>query len=123
MDILKTYGLRFHIEVAFRVLKHIIGGFGYRFWSLLSPSKNKGQQPIDWTENNPVAVKAFNVLRAIEEVVQRIFQQRFSLTIYHGFYAWIEKRCEKQLPDKMDLSRLNQEKAHRIRTLPHFLLN
>ena len=31
-DLLKVYGLRFKIEVAFKSLIHTIGGFTYRFW-------------------------------------------------------------------------------------------
>ena len=33
IDILRLYGLRFQIELSFRTLKHLIGGFCYRFWS------------------------------------------------------------------------------------------
>jgi hypothetical protein len=33
LAILKMYGLRSKIELSFRILKHLIGGFGYRFWS------------------------------------------------------------------------------------------
>lgn len=69
LEILKIYGLRTQIEVAFRVLKHIIGGFCYRFWTKsYSPTKEKELSP-EWTKDNPVAQNALKTLRAIERFV------------------------------------------------------
>jgi hypothetical protein len=31
-DVIEAYGWRFKIEVTFRTLVHLLGGFGYRFW-------------------------------------------------------------------------------------------
>ncbi len=31
-EVIATYGLRFKIEVTFRTLVHLLGGFAYRFW-------------------------------------------------------------------------------------------
>ena len=45
VEILRFYGLRFQIEFGFKILKHIIGGFGYRFWSsLCRPEKMTSKQ-------------------------------------------------------------------------------
>lgn len=40
-EIIEAYGWRFKIEVSFRTLIHLLGGFGYRFWlkSMQSTSK------------------------------------------------------------------------------------
>jgi hypothetical protein len=32
-EVVATYGLRFKIEVTFRTLVHLLGGFAYRFWT------------------------------------------------------------------------------------------
>jgi len=31
-EVIAAYGLRFKIEVTFRTLIHLLGGFAYRFW-------------------------------------------------------------------------------------------
>lgn len=31
-EVIEAYGWRFKIEVTFRTLVHLLGGFGYRFW-------------------------------------------------------------------------------------------
>lgn len=94
LDCLKVYGLRFHIEVAFRVLKHIMGGFCYRFWSKLWPSSGKNTLPILlWTKNNPIAMKALEVLRAIERFVNLAIVAQGILS----YFALIKKKRVWQL--------------------------
>jgi len=68
LDIIKGYCLRSSIELSFKNLKHVIGGFGYRFWSKFWPSsllKVKTKQLI-----SPKALdKGVEVLAAIERFV------------------------------------------------------
>ena len=71
LDILKCYGLRFQIEFTFRVLKHLLGGFGYRFWSSLcrrTPSK-QALTTVDKDHESNVAKKHALKLSAIERYV------------------------------------------------------
>jgi len=73
LEILKFYGLRFQIEFGFRVLKHIIGGFGYRFWSsLCRPEKTSSKQAlkiIDKKKETAIAEKSLQKLNSIERFV------------------------------------------------------
>ena len=73
LEILKFYGLRFQIEFGFRVLKHIIGGFGYRFWSsLCRPEKSSSKQAlkiIDKKKETAIAEKSLEKLNAIERFI------------------------------------------------------
>jgi len=73
IDILKFYGLRFQIEFGFRILKHLIGGFNYRFWSsLCRKEKSSTQQAlkiIDKGQEKAIAEKSLLKLNAIERFV------------------------------------------------------
>lgn len=73
LEILKCYGIRFQIEFGFRVLKHLIGGFCYRFWSTLCrPEKAETKQAlkiIDKEKEQVIAEKSLQKLTAIERFV------------------------------------------------------
>ena len=73
LEILKFYGLRFQIEFGFRIFKHIIGGFGYRFWSsLCRPEKSSSKQAlkiIDKEKEKAIAEKSLLKLNVIERFV------------------------------------------------------
>jgi hypothetical protein len=73
LEIVKLYGLRFQIEFGFRVLKHLIGGFGYRFWSSLGrKEKSTSKQPlktVDKNQEKALAEKSLLKLNAIERFV------------------------------------------------------
>jgi len=70
LEILKIYGLRFNIEASFYVLKHVIGGFYYHFWSkLLVTATDKTSIHLSWTKDNPMAINLLKKLEAIERFV------------------------------------------------------
>ena len=73
LEILKFYGLRFQIEFGFKVLKHLIGGFGYRFWSSLcrkeKSTPKKALKIVDKNQEKAIAEKALLKLNAIERFV------------------------------------------------------
>ena len=41
IQVIELYSWRFKIEVQFNVLRHILGGFTYRFWSTCMPKLNR----------------------------------------------------------------------------------
>ena len=45
ITLIQIYSLRTKLEATFNVLKNVIGGFGYRFWSLISPQLEKKKIP------------------------------------------------------------------------------
>ena len=73
LEIIKFYGLRFQIEFGFRILKHLIGGFGYRFWSSLcrkdKSSSKKALKVVDKDKEKAIAEKSLLKLKAIERFV------------------------------------------------------
>ena len=71
LDILRSYALRSKIEVAFLVLKHIIGGFRYRFWTKFqyAPPKNKKESILPVLSDRMHAKKRLETLMVIERFV------------------------------------------------------
>ena len=69
LDILKMYGLRFEIELSFRSLKHLLGGFGYRFWSLACEKINGKNPLVNLDIQNTLNDKSLVKLSAIERYV------------------------------------------------------
>ncbi len=47
-QVIEAYGWRFKIEVSFRTLVHLLGGFGYRFWLRSMPKITR------WPQNLPL---------------------------------------------------------------------
>ncbi len=71
LDVLRGYAFRSKIEVAFLVLKHIIGGFCYRFWTKFQDAlpKNKKEGVLPVLSDIKCAEKCLETLRAIERFV------------------------------------------------------
>ncbi len=70
LNILKCYALRSKIEVNFLTLKHIIGGFCYRFWTKCLPKFEKGNQAVLSDSEDAECVKnALKTLMSIERFV------------------------------------------------------
>jgi hypothetical protein len=125
MEILKAYGLRFHIEVAFRVLKHIIGGFSYRFWSKSWPTTNKKNIPsLEWTKDNPMAMKALEVLQTIERFVNLALLTQGILSYFalmktdtvwqlHHAHSWL-RSYSSSIPSEEVVQRILQTRFFRL---------
>lgn len=45
-EVIEAYGWRFKIEVCFRTLVHLLGGFCDRFWLLTMPSATQWPQDL-----------------------------------------------------------------------------
>jgi len=90
LTILKFYGLRFQIELSFRVLKHIIGGFCYRFWSEACQYA-KSKQALVPAEPQTAASsdKALLKLSAIERFVNLAIIAQGIL----DYFALVQTRC------------------------------
>ena len=46
-EVIEAYGWRFKIEVSFRTIVHLLGGFGYRFWLKSMERAKHGLQTCD----------------------------------------------------------------------------
>ncbi|MCP4755807.1 MAG: transposase [Proteobacteria bacterium] len=98
-DILRAYGYRFKIEVAFKVLKHLIGVFSYHFWTR-EWSGNKKGGTSDATENSDTysgmlieetlnAIEGFVNFGCIATGILQILSIRFPGIIWKRYRGWL----------------------------------
>ncbi len=104
IDIITIYSYRSKIEVMFLFLKHLLGGFCYRFWTNSWPKlnrKKKSDQPI-LSESD--LVKATQVVTAIERFVNIAgitlgLLQYLALThaskIWGSYHGWLRTRSSE----------------------------
>ena len=91
-DIIRAYSCRFKIEVSFKVLKHLIGAFSYRFWTsawprigtgnvsdLSSVDDQRSKRLIRQTTN---AIEAFMNFGCIAAGILQIISLNFRQTIW-----------------------------------------
>ena len=80
-EVITAYSWRFKIEVSFRTLVHLLGGFAYRFW--LKSLKKMGQWPgklplntLPWNQHQAVMAKveAFERFVTLHALVLGILQ-------------------------------------------------
>ena len=101
LTILKFYGLRFQIEQAFRVLKRIIGGFCYRFWSdtcqyvkskkSLVPAESQAPETTEKAQLKLTAIERFVNLAIIAQGILdylALVQTRWVWTV-HQSGSWL----------------------------------
>lgn len=70
IDIIRAYSLRFKIEVTFKALKHLIGGFYYHFWTRVMPRLTRNAPVNLATITDPqIRVKIASAANAIEGFV------------------------------------------------------
>ncbi len=120
LDILRAYALRSKIEVAFLVLKHIIGGFRYRFWTkfqhMLPKNKKEGVLPV--LSDKKHAEKRLETLRAIERFVNlaiiaqgilQYFAVNHSATVWriHKATSWL-RTYSSDIPSEETVKRALQ---------------
>jgi hypothetical protein len=67
--IIQIYCCRWSIEVMFMALKHLIGGFCYRFWTKHFPKLERGQTLASVQLSEVQIVKCFQTVCAIERFV------------------------------------------------------
>ena len=70
-EIILAYSYRFKIEVSFKMLKQIIGGFFYHFWTLAMPrmSKYKTNTDITCVQDRKMQNRILSTIQAIEVFV------------------------------------------------------
>jgi hypothetical protein len=98
-DIIRAYSYRFKIEVSFKVLKHLIGVFLYRFWTSAWPRIGKrtetdlsasddarSQSLIRQTTN---AIEAFVNFGCIATGILQVVSLNFHHTIWNKYLGWL----------------------------------
>ena len=98
-DIIRAYSYRFKIEVSFKVLKHLMGAFFYRFWTTAWPrigTRNesdlslrddpRSQRLIRDAAN---AIEAFMNFGCIATGILQIVSLTFHETIWRKYLGWL----------------------------------
>ena len=124
-DIVRAYSLRFKIEVSFKVLKHLMGAFYYRFWtsawprignrtisdlSKVTDSRRKSliQQAVD-------AIEAFANFGCIATGILQIIALNFHETIWKKYVGWLRTITSTIPSEEVVKSVIQQEYYHNFR--------
>jgi hypothetical protein len=102
-EIIRLYGYRFKIEVTFRTLKQLLGGFAYHFWSTCTPrldrfaKKGKGD-PLESVTDKKERALILKALGATERYVMmnliatgllQILALKYSMTLGKSSFCWL----------------------------------
>ena len=124
-DIIRAYSYRFKIEVSFKVLKHLIGVFFYRFWtsawprigkrtqSDLSASEDaRSQRLIGQTTD---AIEAFVNFGCIATGILQIVSLNFHQTIWGKYLGWLRTVTSTIPSEEIVKNVIQQEYYHNFR--------
>ena len=120
-DIIRAYSYRFKIEVSFKVLKHLIGVFFYRFWTRAWPRIGKrtesdlsasddarSQSLIRQTTN---AIEAFVNFGCIATGILQIVSLNFNQTIWEKYLGWL-RTVTSTIPSEEIVKNVIQEEYY-----------
>ena len=98
-DIIRVYSYRFKIEVNFKVLKHVMGAFFYRFWTTAWPRIGKENVSDLSSVKDPDsrrlirqaanAIEAFMNFGCIATGILQILSLNFHDTIWDKYRGWL----------------------------------
>jgi uncharacterized membrane protein len=124
-DIIRAYSYRFKIEVSFKVLKHLMGVFFYRFWTTAWPRINKRtisdlsditdsrrQKLIRETTN---AIEAFANFGCIATGILQIIALNFHQKIWRNYDGWLRTVTSTIPSEEIVKSVIQQEYYHNFR--------
>jgi hypothetical protein len=124
-DIIRAYSYRFKIEVSFKVLKHLMGVFFYRFWTAAWPRINKRtisdlsditdsrrQKLIRETTN---AIEAFANFGCIATGILQIIALNFHQKIWRNYDGWLRTVTSTIPSEEIVKSVIQQEYYHNFR--------
>ena len=98
-DIIRAYSYRFKIEVSFKVLKHLMGAFFYRFWTSAWPRIGTQNQSDLSSKEDPRsrrliqeaagAIEAFMNFGCIATGILQIISLTFHETVWGKYLGWL----------------------------------
>ena len=124
-DIIRAYSYRFKIEVSFKVLKHLMGVFFYRFWtsawprigkqtsSDLSEIKDSRRQRLIQETTN--AIEAFANFGCIATGILQIIALNYHQTIWRKYAGWLRTVTSTIPSEEIVKSVIQQEYYHNFR--------
>jgi len=121
-DMILTYSYRFKIEVSFKVIKHLIGTFCYRFWTHAWPGIGKAngsdlskvhdrrkKRLIAETTN---AIEAFVNFGCIATGILQILTLNYHETIWKRYMGWLRTVSSTIPSEEVVQSVVQQEYFH-----------
>jgi hypothetical protein len=125
-DIIRAYSYRFKIEVSFKVLKHLMGAFFYRFWTSAWPrigkrtatdlseiSDSRRKRLIRQTTN---AIEAFANFGCIATGILQIIALNFHQTTWRKYAGWLRTVTSTIPSEEVVRSVIQQEYYHNFGT-------
>ncbi len=124
-DIIRAYSYRFKIEVSFKVLKHLIGAFYYRFWTSVWPRIGKQTKSdlsaIDNTRSKRLIREAADALEAfvnfgcIANGILQILALNYHQTIWQKYQGWLRTITSTIPSEEVVQSVIQMEYYHNFR--------
>jgi hypothetical protein len=121
-DMILAYSYRFKIEVSFKVLKHLMGAFFYRFWTHAWPRIGKATQSDlsgvnDGRRQNLIAevadaIEAFVNFGCIATGILQILALNFHETIWCRYLGWLRTVSSTVPSEEVVKSVIQQEYYH-----------
>jgi hypothetical protein len=118
--IIVAYSYRFKIEVSFKMLKHVVGGFCYHFWTAAMPKLSRFKTCIDLSKvtekkerekivSTMRAVEVFSFMSCIAMGILAILSLQFPLLVWGRFTGWLRTRSSQTPSIETVRSVLQQE--------------
>ncbi len=134
-EVIEAYGWRFKIEVSFRTIVHLLGGFGYRFWLKSVERASTWPQNLrlqDYPETIQTQISAkveaferFINLNAIALGLLQVLALEMPKTIWQHFPLWFRSLPKHGYPSEriVRLALQNQLEVNLSRSRPALLLD
>ncbi|MEM8804429.1 MAG: hypothetical protein AAGF01_00050 [Cyanobacteria bacterium P01_G01_bin.38] len=134
-QVIEAYGWRFKIEVSFRTLVHLLGGFGYRFWlkSMATAARWPKNLPlVDYPESfqrqvtrKVEAFERFINLNAIALGLLQVLALEMPQQVWAHFPVWFRTLPKHGYPSEqiVRLSLQSQHPVNLFKSTPALLLN
>ena len=130
-EIILAYSYRFKIEVSFKMLKHVIGSFGYHFWTKALPKLSRLKTKTDLsaikkcTDKERIlattrAIEVFTFLSCIAMGILTIVSLRFPNEVWQKFSGWLRTRSSVLPSVETVRSVIQQELSWNFRNLSHY---
>ncbi|MEW8986881.1 MAG: transposase, partial [Bacillus sp. (in: firmicutes)] len=118
--IIVAYSYRFKIEMSFKMLKHVVGGFCYHFWTAAMPKLSRFKTCVDLSKvtekkerekivSTMRAVEVFSFMSCIAMGILTIISLQFPNMIWGRFTGWLRTRSSKTPSIETVRSVLQQE--------------
>ena len=129
--IILAYSYRFKIEVSFKMLKHVVGSFGYHFWTKALPKLSRHKTKTDLscvkkiTDKERIlattrAIEVYTFLSCMAMGILTIVSLTFPTLVWQKFSGWLRTRSSALPSVETVRSVIQQELSWNYRDLNHY---